>query len=241
MYSNKKIIAIIPARGGSKGLPGKNIRELNGKPLIAYSIEAALNSGVFDKVIVSTDSEEIAEVSKKFGAEIPFLRPLELATDKADSMDTLIHALKFYSDIGENFDYIIKLQPTSPLRTAEDIKEAVDLIIEKNGDAVISVSECKHHPLWTNTLNIDMKMNKFLKDEVKGKNRQELDKYYELNGMIFLSKAEKLIETRDWYGENSYAQIIDGSRAIDIDNIIDFKLAEIILKINLGVKEYNEI
>lgn len=230
MYNNKKIIAIIPARGGSKGLPGKNIKELNGKPLIAYSIEAALNSNVFDKVIVSTDSEEIAEVSKKFGAEIPFLRPLELATDKADSMDTLIHALKFYSDIGENFDYIIKLQPTSPLRTAEDIKKAVNLIIEKNGDAVISVSECKHHPLWTNTLNIDMKMNKFLKDEVKGKNRQELDKYYELNGMIFLSKTKKLIDTRDWYGENSYAQVIDGNRAIDIDNIIDFKLAEIILQ-----------
>ena len=225
-----KSIAIITARGGSKGLPGKNIKELNGKPLIAYSIEAAINSNMFNKIIVSTDSEEIAEVSRKYGAEIPFIRPAELATDKSDSMDTLIHALDFYKENGEEFEYVMKLQPTSPLRTAQDIIDAFGIIEEKNGDSVISVSKCKHPPLWSNIIPLDGNMRNFIRPEVKGKNRQELEIYYELNGLIFLSKIEKLIETRDWFGEKCYAQIIESERAIDIDDIIDFKLAEILVK-----------
>ena len=225
-----KSIAIITARGGSKGLPGKNIKLLNGKPLIAYTIEAAIKSKLFDKVIVSTDSEEIAQVSKKYGAEIPFLRPIELATDKSDSMDALFHAIKYYKENGEEFEFVMKLQPTSPLRKEEDIIEAFKIIKDKNGDSVISVSECKHPPLWANTLPADGNMNSFIKPEVKGKNRQELQTYYELNGIIFLSKVEKLIQTRDWFGEKCYAQIIDSKRAIDIDDIIDFKLAEILLQ-----------
>lgn len=131
MFNDKKFIAVIPARGGSKGLPGKNIKELCGKPLIVYTIETALKSKIFDKVIVSTDSLEIAEIAKKAGAEIPFLRPKELATDTADSMDVLIHAIKFLEEKGEKFDYIMKLQPTSPLRTEEDIRKSVKLLFEK--------------------------------------------------------------------------------------------------------------
>ena len=230
MYKNKKVLAIIPARGGSKGLPGKNIKKLNGKPLLAYSIETAIQSDVFDKIIVSTDDEKIAKTAKNYGAEVPFIRPAKLATDTAKSIEVLVHAIKWLEDKGENYDYVMKLQPTSPLRKKEDIVKAMDLLLKKDGNSVISVSECDHHPLWANTLEDDLKMNEFIRDEVKGKNRQELPKYYELNGVIFLSKVEVLLRTKDWYGKESYAYVMDSKRAIDIDNIIDFELAEIIMR-----------
>ncbi|GAG81989.1 unnamed protein product [marine sediment metagenome] len=174
MYKNKTIIALIPARGGSKGLPRKNIKELDGKPLIAHTIEVAKQSRIFDRIIVSTDDKEIAEVAKEYGAEVPFIRPAELATDTADAMDVLIHALKWFKNKGQNFDYVMKLQPTSPLRTEQDIKNSMDLIIQKDGDSILSVSECEHHPFWSNTLGTDLKMNNFIKKEIRKKNRQEL-------------------------------------------------------------------
>lgn len=230
MYNNKKFLAIIPARGGSKGLPRKNIKKLNGKPLISYSIEAAINSKVFDKIIVSTDDKEIAEIALKYGAEVPFIRPKELATDTADSMDVLFHAINFLKDKGEEYDYVMKLQPTSPLRTEKEILEATKLLFEKNAESIVSISECEHHPLWTNILSEEGNLFNFIKDDIKHKNRQELPKYYQINGLIFLSKVNNLLETRDWYGEKSYAYICDAKKTIDIDNIIDFKLAEILLK-----------
>ena len=230
MFNDKKFIAVIPARSGSKGLPGKNIKELCGKPLIVYTIETALKSKVFDKVIVSTDSMEIAEIAKKAGAEIPFLRPKELATDTADSMDVLIDAIKFLEEKGEKFDYIMKLQPTSPLRTEEDIRKSVKLLFEKNADSIISISECQHHPLWCNTIDKDLKMYNFIKEEIKNKNRQELPKYYEINGLIFLSNIEKLLKLKEWYGKNSYAYISNNKNAIDIDNIIDFNFVENLMR-----------
>lgn len=230
MYNNKKFLAIIPARGGSKGLPGKNIKELNGKPLIAYSIEAAINSKVFDRIIVSTDDEKIAEIALKYGAEVPFLRPEELATDTADSMDVLFHTINFLKDKGEEYDYIMKLQPTSPLRTEKEILEATKLLFEKKAESIVSISECEHHPLWTNVLDEDNRLFNFIKEDIKHKNRQELPIYYQINGLIFLSEVNSLLKTRDWYGERSYAYICDSKKAIDIDNIIDFKLAEILLK-----------
>lgn len=180
MYNNKKFLAIIPARGGSKGLPGKNIKNLNGKPLIAYSIEAAIEANIFDKIIVSTDSEEIAKIALKYGAEVPFLRPRELATDNANSMDALFHAIEFLKEQGEIYDYIMKLQPTSPLRTKKEILESVELLFEKSAESIISVSECQHYPLWANTLNEEKAMNNFIKEEIKHKNRQELPKYYKI-------------------------------------------------------------
>lgn len=230
MYRDKKFLAVIPARGGSKGLPGKNIKDLCGKPLIAYTIETALNSKVFDKVIVSTDSLEIAKTAEKYGAEIPFLRPVELATDTADSMDVLIHAMNYLKDIGEEFDYIVKLQPTSPLRTVEDIQKSIELLFEKGADSIISISECQHHPLWCNTLTSDLRMNNFIKEEIKNKNRQELPVYYQINGLIFLSSIEVLLKTREWYGKNSYAYISKSENAIDIDNMIDFNIVKSIIE-----------
>ncbi|MHA1491130.1 MAG: acylneuraminate cytidylyltransferase family protein [Promethearchaeota archaeon] len=230
MYKNKMIIALIPARGGSKGLPRKNIKELDGKPLIAHTIEVAKKSRIFDRIIVSTDNEEIAEVAKDYGAEVPFIRPMELATDTADAMDVVIHALKWFKNQGHDFDYVMKLQPTSPLRIEQDIINSMDLIIQKDGDSVISVSECDHHPFWSNTLGPDLKMNSFIKKEIRKKNRQDLPIYYRLNGAIFLSKTDKLITTKDWFGENSYAYIMDSKRAIDIDSEFDFDIATFLIK-----------
>ena len=234
MYKNKKILAIIPARGGSKGIPKKNIKNLAGKPLIYYTINSATKSNVFDKIIVSTDSKEIAEISRKYGVEVPFIRPKELSTDKADGMDVIIHAIKFLEEKGEFFDYIMKLQPTSPLRNEKDIIDALNLATEKNANSIISVSECKRHPLWSNILNKNREMKSFIKEDIRKKNRQDLPKYYELNGMIFLAKTKKLLETKDWFMDESFALIIDKNRAIDIDDIVDFKLAEILINKNLG-------
>src|SRR3989344_6738402 len=142
MYKGKKVLGVITARGGSKGIPGKNIRPLLGKPLIVYTIEAAKNSGVFDRLILSTDDKEIADVAQKCGCDVPFMRPDELAQDDTPHLPVMQHAVQWLKD-NENYepDYVMILQPTSPLRQASHIKEAVDLILSKGTDAVLSVAE----------------------------------------------------------------------------------------------------
>ena len=173
MYNNKEVLAIIPARGGSKRLPGKNIKDLNGKPLIAWTIDAALRSKYIDKSVVSTDDEIIAEISQKYGAEVPFIRPKELATDTASSIDVILHAINFYKTKGEPFEYVILLQPTSPLRTTEDIDHAFEMLNEET-KAIVSVCETEHPPLWSNTLPKDLSMKDFLAKEILNKRSQDL-------------------------------------------------------------------
>src|ERR1035437_8121405 len=177
-----QILYLITARGGSKGVPGKNIRILGEKPLIAYSIEAAKKSIYKGTDVVSTDDDEIAAVAKKYGAEVPFRRPAELATDSASSMDAIMHALDFFSKQNKKFDIVVLLQPTSPLRTSKHIDEAMKLMQSKKADAIVSVCEAEHHPLWSNTLPENGSMKFFLRDDIKGLNRQQLPKYYRLNG-----------------------------------------------------------
>lgn len=145
-------IAIIPARSGSKGLPDKNIRPLNGKPLLAYSIEAALASGLFDTVHVSTDSERYADIARQYGADEPFLRSAETSSDTASSEDAIREVLRRYEEMGQRFDAFMLLQPTSPLRTADDIRAAFGVMEEKQAESVVSVCEVEHSPLWCNTL-----------------------------------------------------------------------------------------
>ncbi|WGS66035.1 acylneuraminate cytidylyltransferase family protein [Marinitoga aeolica] len=230
MYNNKKFLAIIPARGGSKGIKNKNIIDLKGNPLIIYTIEEAKKSNIFDKIIVSTDSPEVAEISKKYGAEIPFLRPEYLATDTSSSIDVILHALNYFKDINEHYDYFILLQPTSPLRKAEDILNAVELLFQKNADNIVSVCEVEHSPLFSNTLPEDLSLSNFIREEVKNKRRQDLPKYYRINGAIYISKVESFLKTKDFYNKKSYAYIMPIERSIDIDNMIDLKLAEILLE-----------
>jgi CMP-N,N'-diacetyllegionaminic acid synthase len=225
-----EILYIIPARGGSKGLPGKNIRLLGNKPLIAYAIEAAVNSIFKGTVIVSTDDEEIATVGKKYGAAVPFMRPDELATDAASTMDLVFHAINFYKQQHVFFDLVVVLQPTSPLRTSSDIDQAISLMKEKKMDAVVSVCESEHHPLWTNILPPDGSMKNFIREEVKGKNRQQLPLNFRLNGALYISKSEALETYKGFIHEKTIAYIMPTDRSVDIDHEIDFKLAELLLK-----------
>ncbi len=226
-----KILYIIPARGGSKGILQKNIKTLNGKPLIQYSIEAALNSAYKGRVIVSTDDIQIAKIATTLDVEVPFVRPEELATDNAKSIDVVLHTLSYFQSKNELFDITILLQPTSPLRTAIDINKAIEkLLSDNNLDSVVSVCEAEHHPLWTNILPRDLNMGNFLRPDVMAKNRQELPPYYRLNGAIYACKTTFLIENKTFIGRNSCAYIMPQERSIDIDSIVDFKLAEILLK-----------
>ncbi|OAA18901.1 cytidylyltransferase domain-containing protein [Kosmotoga sp. DU53] len=230
MFKGKRFLALIPARGGSKGLKDKNIRLLNNKPLLAYTIEAAKKSGIFDRIIVSTDSEKIAAVALKYGAEVPFMRPKELATDTASSMDVLIHTIELLQESGDIYDYVVLLQPTSPLRTSQDIVEAANLLIEKNANSVVSVCKVGHSPLWSNTLPEDLSLKDFIRPEIKNLRRQDLPIFYRLNGAIYIAKVSYILETKDFFGQGSYAYIMPVNRSVDIDTEFDLALAEVLLQ-----------
>lgn len=225
----KKILAVIPARGGSKGLPGKNIKLLNGKPLIAYTIEAALESGLFEKVIVSTDDFEIADIAKKYGAEVPFMRPQELSGDAVSSDDVILHALDFYKDNGKEFEYVCKLQPTSPLRTSKHICDAYEIMQKRNADYIVSVCECEHSPLWAGVLDADLSLENFIKRENVTACRQSFEKYYRLNGAIYLGKVEKFMRDKNFLGKGSIAYIMQQIDSVDIDSELDFLFAKTIM------------
>lgn len=221
-------IAIIPARSGSKGLPDKNILKLKDKPLLAYSVEAALESEEFAVVHVSTDSPIYADIARQFGADEPFLRSKETSSDIASSEDAIREVLRRYQERGVTFDTFMLLQPTSPLRTAEDIHAAFALLKEKNADSVISVCEMDHSPLWCNTLPEDGNMHDFIR--IGGeKRRQDLDAYYRINGAIYLVKTDFFQRTDSLYGENTYAYKMPTGRSVDIDCRTDFLIAEALL------------
>jgi len=235
MYKDKTILGLIPARGGSKGLPRKNIKSLLGKPLIAWTIEQALASKFLDRVIVSTDDKEIAEISKKYGAEIPFMRPKELAENNAKGIEVVLHAIDWFrgNDKRKQYDLIMLLQPTSPLRTIKDIDKAIELLFLKEAKAIVSVCEVDHHPLWANILPKDGCMKDFIRREVMNKNRQELSVFYRLNGAIYLAYCDYIKEQESFFGEKTFSYIMPRERAIDIDNEIDFELAQILMKNNI--------
>jgi len=226
MYKNKTFLAIIPARGGSKRLPNKNILDLAGKPLIVWSIEAGLGSKYIDKVVVTSDSEEILNISKNFGAEI-IKRPDELANDTATTFDAIAHAI---DSIEKKYDYIVLLQPTSPLRNAKHIDKAIELLETKNADAVVSVCQMGHSPLWANTLDESLSMKNFLSEEILNKRSQDLETYYRLNGAIYICKTDKLLKEKSFFlKDNIFAYVMDRESSVDIDEEIDFKLAEVLI------------
>ena len=225
----KKLIAIIPARSGSKGLKDKNIKLLNGKPLIFYSIEAAIKSDAFDTVFVTTDSKVYAEIAEKAGADAHFLRSEINSSDIASSWDAVREVISRFEDEGRFFDEIMLLQPTSPLRTYEDILKSIDVMNEKEALAVESLTEMDHSPLWSNTLPEDGNMDKFF-NEYNNKPRQALPTYYRENGAIYLIKRE-LIDKPDSeiFKNRCFAYIMPRERSIDIDGELDFKLAEVMM------------
>ena len=225
-----KSIAVIPARGGSKGVPKKNIREINGIPLLAYTINAARQSSMFDTVIVSTDSEEISRIAIEYGAEVPFIRPADISGDLASSDSVVKHALEYYQKRSISYDVVCKLQPTSPLRSEKHIREAFELFREKEADFVVSFCECEHSPLWSGTLGSDNSIDDFMSNIDKGACRQELPLFYRLNGAIYLAKTERFLENGSFIGKKGFAFIMPQEASVDIDSELDFELAQILIK-----------
>ena len=221
-------LAIIPARSGSKGLKDKNIKLLNGKPLIAYSIEAAKKSEIYSHILVSTDSERYGEIAIQYGAEVPFYRSEENASDVASSWDVVKEVLKKYQEMGIVFDTFTLLQPTSPLRKYEDIKKAYELFKEKDAIAVVSVCEMEHSPLWSNTLPENNSLSGFLRAD-SNKQRQKLETFYRINGAIYMADVKAFLENTNLYREDCYAYKMPAERSIDIDTELDFKIAETII------------
>jgi CMP-N-acetylneuraminic acid synthetase len=230
MIDNKKILAIIPARGGSKGVPRKNIRELDGKPLIFYTIEEAKKSKYIDRIIVSTDDEEILDISKKFCAEVPYLRPKELAQDNSSTVDCIIHMLNWLKE-NENYmpDYVCLLQCTSPLRKFYDIDGTIEKMIDTDMDGAVSVCEAEVNPYWTNVFDGD-KLNYFIEDGKLIKRRQDLPKVYRINGAVYVVKKDILINQKTLEPNKITGYIMETKKSIDIDNIEDFLLAEVLIR-----------
>ena len=224
-------IAIILARSGSKGLKDKNIKLMNGRPLIAYSIEAAKISGLFDVVHVSTDSQKYADIAIEYGADEPFLRSEEMSSDTADSWDAVLEVLRQYKNLGKEFDMVTLLQPTSPIRTGEDIKNAFEIFKAKDANAVISVCESDHPIEWYRPLRKDNDMSAFATSEEKWGRRQDAEKYYRMNGSIYMLKTTYLKEKpRNIIRNKVYAYVMDRYSSVDIDTQFDFDIAEAIIK-----------
>lgn len=238
MYKDKTVLCVIPARGGSKGLPGKNIKELSGKPLIAYTIEQARESKYIDRVIVSTDNDEIAVISKKCGAEVPFMRPAELASDTRSTIDVLLHAMdwmegkeKFY------FDILVLLHTTAPLRTVQDVDNCIELLVEKKYDNIFSVTEAHKNPYFN---MVELRNNTVrLVKEGNFTARQSASPVFDINCSIYVWWKDILREKKSLFLERTNIYIMPKERSVDIDDHIDFKIIEMLLKENIyNVKEH---
>lgn len=221
-----KILALIPARSGSKGLKDKNIKPLCGLPLCAYTINAARESGIFDEIHFSTDAQHYADIAVQYGAKVPFLRDAELASDTAGSWDVVKAVIKRYETMGKTFDAVMLLQPTVPFRNAEDIRNALELYKAKNAKAVVSVTDPEHSPLWCAPLPPDGNMRIFHERIGTLKQRQTLEKHYALNGAIYLVDIQNLMEKSDIYEEACYSYYMPRERSADIDTQEDFDWCE---------------
>lgn len=222
----EQVLALIPARGGSKGIPGKNIKELAGKPLITHTIEAARSCLCLDDVLVSTDSEEIAETARKFGAWVPFLRPEKLANDTAKTIDAVLYTLHRLAKEGKEYEYVVLLQPTSPLRSGEDIEGAIKLALE-TGEDVVAVSEVTDSPILMRTCDNRGKLTPLLSGSSTVR-RQDMPVYYRVNGSIYVNKVSSLTEETS-LNDNPIGYIMPRERSVDIDESVDFAVAEYFL------------
>jgi CMP-N,N'-diacetyllegionaminic acid synthase len=232
MINAKRVLGLIPARGGSKGLPGKNIRPINGLPLLAWSIRAARKSHYLDRVIVSTDSQEIAETAKAHGGEAPFLRPAELASDTAGSIDVILHALDFCKDQGETYDYIVLLEPTSPLRTVEDIDRSLEALAEHpTAEAVVSVVQAEaSHPVFCSRAGPDGLIKPFMGKAIEHLRRQDLGEALYPEGTIYISSVPALQDRRSFYHEKTLAYIVERHKQFEVDEEMDLVMIEALMK-----------
>jgi len=215
------LVALIPARIGSKGIPRKNLRKFKGKPLIAWTISQAINSQYIERAIVSTDDEEIADEARKLGAEVPFLRPKELANDNSSVFDTVCHTLENIPEITD----ILLMQPTSPFRRLKDIENIINLRKEYGSQSAVSLVEVSEYPQWMYKIN-ENKMKNILANQEKISNRQKLDKYYILNGSLYLSTKSHLLEKGGFISIDTVPYIMPKQFSIDIDEEKDWQYAE---------------
>jgi len=228
------MIANIPARGGSKGLPGKNIKLLNGIPLIGHSIQTALKAKSISRVIVSTDDPEIAKRAQEYGAEVPFIRPKNLAEDNSMVMDAYIYTIdRLVNESKEEIESFVALLPTAPLRLSEDIDNAVSIFINNNADSVISVTEAPVPIEWYKKIDKNNLLSNYLPEPDAVSNRQELTQAFVPNGAIYVFHTEKLRETRQYYMSRTYPYIMPRERSADIDDPLDFKWAEFLMQRNV--------
>jgi CMP-N,N'-diacetyllegionaminic acid synthase len=227
-----RVLGVIPARGGSKGVPRKNIRMLAGKPLLAYTIECARAARSLERVILSTEDEEIAEVGRRWGVEVPFLRPVELAQDDTPTLPVIQHAVRFLEERGERFDAVMILQPTSPLRSPEDIDGAVGLMEQTGCDSVIAFVEVgEHHPARMKMVDETLRVSDPpFAEEVEGMPRQMLPRLYLRAGSVYLTRTSVLMKTNRISGDDCRAWIVPPERAVNIDTEFDFVVAEALLK-----------
>lgn len=224
MYQNKRILALIPARGGSKGIKNKNIIDLCGKPLVSYSIESGKRSNYIDDVVVTTDSNEIADVAKKFNAWVPFMRPRSLASDTSKTIDCVLHAVHTLETMGHYYDLCILLQPTQPLRTTEDIDKSIHTFFEYKCESLLSVSPVNDAPILIRQLNKDGTLTHLI-NQTSTVRRQDMLPYYVVNGCIYINKIEDLCESTS-FNDNKTAFIMSKDHSVDIDNPSDLDLAK---------------
>lgn len=222
MRVRKKVLGIIPARKGSKGLPKKNIKPFAGKELILWSIEAAISSNSIDKTIVSTDCKEIAALSNDNGADVPFIRPIELSSDKSKSIDVVLHAI----DHTEIYDYVILLQPTSPLRTSKHIDEAFNEMLDRDLKSCVSISITKSNPYLMYNMDSNSTISSVRSHQDQYSRRQDYPEFYELNGAIYIAQVDWLKKNKSFISEDTFGYIMSQNQSYDIDTLDDFLLAE---------------
>ncbi|MBP1763030.1 MAG: acylneuraminate cytidylyltransferase [Firmicutes bacterium] len=228
MIENKRILALVPARGNSKGIKDKNIKLLAGLPLIAHTIRSALNSKYVDSVVVTTDSEKIAAVSSQYGARVPFMRPDYLALDTSKTVDAVLHAIEELDRRNEQYDILLLLQPTQPLRTTAEIDEAIESFIKNNYASLVSICEVEEHPILLRTIDNRMQVAPLLKLNSTVR-RQDMPKYYKVNGAIYINYIADL-DSNTSFNDNQFGYIMDRLHSIDIDEPIDLKIAELYLE-----------
>lgn len=224
-----RVIALVPARAGSKGVAGKNTRVVGGRPLVAWTIEAAQASRRITTLAVTSDDAGVLDSARSAGVEMLIERPAELATDTAAMTDVILHALSLVEPPLSGDDVVVLLQPTSPLRTAAHVDEAVDLLLGGDARAVVGVCEVEHSPLLANTLPADLSMRGFLTPEALGANRQELPVYYRINGAVYAARMDYLRKNAGFLGDATLAYVMSQEVSVDIDSELDLRIAECLL------------
>ena len=228
MFKKYKIICVVPARGGSKGVPRKNVKKLAGKPLIAYTIQQARKSKYIDRVIVSTENKEIADIARKYKAEVPFVRPKKLAGDNVATVDVLLHVIDWLKKNEKyDFDILVLLHATAPLRNISDIDDSIKILVEKKADNVFSVTEAQRNPYF-NMVEVDKKGRVALSKKGAFPTRQSAPKVYDMNASVYVWWKDVLKKEKGIFLKNSRIYIMPKSRSIDIDDDVDFRIAELL-------------